>query len=341
MINRCLVYVLTTLLVISCDIESSNSYYIGNPEIDLNIPDFFPELNPSYYSNKPTKYGVELGKSLFNDKRLSADNSVSCASCHIQSAAYADREKQAIGFNNQVGLRNTPPIQNLAFMDYYNWDGSKLSLEKQAIVPIITPEEMNSSVGEVMAKLEADPYYTELFQKAFGDHQITPERIFRSIAQFEYSLISSNSKYDSVMAGKDSFTAEEQKGYDVFKNNCASCHSTALFTDQSFRNIGFPIHTSSEEAGRARVTGDMEDYMSFRVPSLRNIAFTAPYGSFGQFDTLKDVLDYLDDGVIEADNLDPILKNNNNRIPLTEEEKHHLIAFMITLSDLNFINEEN
>ena len=112
-----------------------------------------------------------------------------------------------------------------------------------------------------------------------------------------------------------------------------------MFTDQTFRNIGFPVNTNSNEAGRARVTGDPKDYMSFRVPSLRNIEYTAPYGSFGQFATLKEVLDYLDNGVIAADNLDPILKNNNNRVPLTEEEKEALISFMKTLSDPNFIGQ--
>ena len=134
------------------------------------------------------------------------------------------------------------------------------------------------------------------------------------------------------------------KGYATFQQKCSSCHSTALFTDNSFRNIGFPLSSlldgnGNPEEGRMRVTGIKDDYMKFRTPSLRNVEFTAPYGSFGQFRTLKDVLDYFDNGVLYANNLDPILKNNGNRIPLTENEKTNLIAFLRTLSDKKFIGQ--
>src|SRR5690606_15728459 len=176
----------------------------------------------------------------------------------------------------------------------------------------------------------------ELFQKTFGDENITPERIYRSIAQYEYTLISANSKYDKVKRNEATFTENEMLGYQVFKQKCTSCHSTELFTDQTFRNIGFPINTNSNEAGRARITGNMDEYMSFRVPSLRNVEYTAHYGSFGQFATLKDVLDYFDKGVLGADNLDPVFKNNGNRSSLTEPEKEHLISFMKTLCDIEF-----
>lgn len=142
-------------------------------------------------------------------------------------------------------------------------------------------------------------------------------------------MISAGSKYDKVKRNEgEAFTESEERGYHAFKQKCASCHSTELFTDQSFRNVGFPLNLSTEEAGRARVTGIPADYMSFRVPSLRNVEYTAPYGSFGQFSTLKAVLDYFDNGVLDADNLDPILKENGNRIPLTEQEKQDIISFL-------------
>lgn len=324
-------------LLASCSNDDYEPILFDNPELSLNIPIGFPEVNNSFYTNKPTKYGVELGEKLFHEKRFSADNTISCANCHIQSSAFADNNSQAIGIEGRIGLRNTPPIQNLAFMRFYNWDGSKLSLENQPIVPIITHEEMDSSILEAIEKIQNDASYRTLFQKTFGDENITPERIYRSIAQYEYTLISANSKYDKVMRNEgENFTESEAQGYQVFQQKCASCHSTELFTDQSFRNIGFPVNTDSNEAGRARVTGDMNDYMSFRVPSLRNVEYTAPYGSFGQFSTLKDVLDYFDDGVLDADNLDPIFEDNDNRIPLTEQEKEDLISFMKTLSDLKF-----
>lgn len=329
------------LLLSSCRKEGDVAPVVyDNPVLTLDIPDGFPELNSSLKSNMPTEYGVELGKKLFYDTKLSANNTISCASCHQQQYAYADVNAQAVGIYGRVGLRNAPPIQNLAFMKFYNWDGSKLQLEKQPIVPIITHEEMNSSILEVMGKLEQETDYIELFRKAFGNDSITAERIYNSIAQYEYTLISANSKYDSVIRGNGAtFTEAEAAGYQTFQDKCKSCHSSELFTDQSFRSVGFPLNGSVDEAGRARVTGIASDYMSFRVPSLRNAEYTAPYGSFGQFPTLKSVLDYFSDGVLAADNLDPILKEQGNKIFLTEKEKQDLIAFIKTLSDKRFIGK--
>ncbi|WP_394350561.1 cytochrome-c peroxidase [Myroides fluvii] len=331
---------LPVLGLMSCRSDDSYEPIESNPFVDLIIPADFPSLNPAFYNNPPTKFGVELGKKLFFDPRLSRDNTIACATCHIQSNAYADHQKQAVGIEGKVGLRNVPPIQNLAFMLYYNWDGSKRQLESQVIVPIITPEEMHASIVEVIGKIQEDSDYQKLFQQAFGDKRITDQRIYQSIAQYEYTLISANSKYDQVQRKETAFTPKEQYGYEVFQVKCASCHSGALFTDQTFRNIGFPINSDSNEAGRARVTGDLNDYMSFRVPSLRNVEYTGPYGSFGQFKTLSEVLDYMDQGVLDADNLDPIFKENENKIPLTAEEKEALLVFMQTLSDVNFIGRQ-
>ncbi|POR28407.1 cytochrome-c peroxidase [Flavobacterium columnare] len=312
---------------------------INNPELILEIPQKFPPFNSFFLRNKPTKYGVQLGEKLFNDKRLSKDNSISCASCHIKENAFTDKNPKAIGILGRIGLRNTPPIQNLAFMNFYMWDGNELELEHQPIVPIITKEEMGSSVLEIIAKIEEDKEYQSLFKKTFGEDKITQEKIFRSIAQYEYTLVSSNSKYDKVMKKEEAFTINEKKGYETFQKKCINCHSTELFTDQTFRNIGFPINPNKDEVGRARVTGEDQDVQAFRVPSLRNIEYTAPYGSFGQFASLKDLLDYFDKGVLNADNLDAILKNNGNKISLTEEEKINLIHFMKTLSDQIFIKK--
>lgn len=325
-------------LLTSCNNDDADMIAIDNPEIALNIPSGFPEVNSFVSLNKPTKYGVELGEKLFSDKRFSADNTISCSSCHIRANAFSDDKPQAIGIQGRVGLRNAPSLQNLLFLKFYNWDGSKLQLETQPLVPIITHEEMDSSILEVIGKIKDDSDYKALFRKTFGDENLTPERIYKSIAQFEYTLISSNSKYDKVKRNEGAtFTESELEGYKTFQQKCASCHSGELFTDQSFRNIGFPLNTNTNEAGRGRVTGIVSDFMSFRVPTLRNIEYTAPYGSFGQFSNLRSVLDYFDNGVLESDNLDPIFKNNGERIPLTEEEKIDLISFMKTLSDNQFI----
>ncbi|AZA85092.1 cytochrome-c peroxidase [Chryseobacterium lactis] len=328
------------ILLISCNNDYYEPLSNENPEISLNIPFGFPELNKSVSSNKPTKYGIELGEKLFQEKRLSADNTISCSSCHIQSNAFADHNAQAIGIQSRVGLRNAPAVQNMMFMKFYNWDGNILQLEKQPLVPIITHEEMGSSILEVIGKIKDDLIYKDLFRKTFGDENVTPERIYKSIAQYEYTLVSANSKYDKIKRGEDEkFAESETQGYVTFQQKCVSCHSTELFTDQSFRNIGFPVNPNTNEAGRGRVTGIPEDYMSFRVPSLRNVEYTAPYGSFGQFPTLRAVLDYFDKGVLNADNLDPVFKQNGNRIPLTEQEKINLISFMKTLSDREFVKK--
>lgn len=325
------------LFFTSCSSDGTDMISIENSEVTLIIPSGFPELNAFVSQNKPTKYGVELGEKLFSEKRFSADNTISCSTCHIQANSFADHNPQAIGIEGRVGLRNTPSLQNLAFLKFYNWDGSKLHLENQPLVPIITHEEMDSSILEVIGKIKEDPTYKDLFKKAFGDGNVTPDRIYKSIAQFEYTLISANSKYDRVKRNEASFTDDEMKGYQIFKDKCASCHSGELFTDQSFRNVGFPINTNTNEAGRARVTGLATDYMSFRVPTLRNIEFTAPYGSFGQFADLKSVLDYFDNGVLDSGNLDPTIKTNGRRIPLTDAEKADLIVFMKTLNDEVFL----
>ncbi|MDR6527019.1 cytochrome c peroxidase [Chryseobacterium rhizosphaerae] len=325
------------ILLISCNNDNYEPVSYDNPQVSLNIPFGFPELNNSVKSNVPTKYGVELGEKLFQDKRLSADNSISCSSCHIQGNAFADNNAQAVGIENRLGLRNVPAIQNMMFLNFYNWDGNILQLENQPLVPIITHEEMGSSILEVIGKIKTDLMYRDLFRKTFGDETVTAERIYKSIAQYEYTLISANSKYDRVKRNEgEVFTENEAQGYQTFQQKCASCHSTELFTDQSFRNIGFPVNPNTNEAGRGRVTGLPGDYMSFRVPSLRNVEYTAPYGSFGQFPTLRAVLDYFDKGVLDADNLDPVFKNNGNKIPLSEQEKTNLILFMKTLSDREF-----
>ena len=338
-----LIFILLLSLLASCNKNNQEeTQQITNPRLSLAIPTNFPPLNPLIETAYPTQYGVALGDKLFHDVRLSRDNSISCATCHIRGQAYGDRNPRAVGVAGRIGLRNTPPIQNMAFLTQYMWDGAVVDLKEQPVTPIVTHEEMDSSLLEVIKKLKDDAYYKEAFAKAYGDSHITSERVLGSIAQFMYTLISANSKYDHVIRDHTAtFTPLEQQGYALFEAKCASCHKGTLFTDESFRNIGFPEHPDTvEEAGRGRVTGSEDDLYRFRVPSLRNVAYTAPYGSFGQFATLKEVLDYFDRGVRDYPNLDPMLKNNGGRIPLTEQEKEALIAFMKTLSDPKFIGRE-
>src|SRR5690554_4548986 len=166
------------VLFLSCHRED-HAAPVENPVIPLIQPHGFPDFNPAVKSNPPTLYGVELGEKLFHEKKLSGTNQVSCAHCHQPSKAFTDGLPQAIGVRGRVGLRNTPPIQNLAFLQHYNWDGHKRTLESQALVPIITREEMDSSILEVMEKLQKDSTYKNLFLKAFGDVEMTADRIYQ------------------------------------------------------------------------------------------------------------------------------------------------------------------
>lgn len=317
-----------------------------NSTIDVKFPTNFPQRNPLLKDFVVTKFGVELGEKLFEDKRFSKDNSISCATCHKKENAYADQGKAiSPGVDGLLGFRNAPPIQNLYWLKDYMWEGAVTDLELQPIIPITTEQEMCSTISSVVSKIKDDKEYQNLFFTVYGDSNINANRILNAITQYELTLVSSDSKYDNVTRNEgETFTDTENQGYQTFQQKCASCHSTAIFTDNTFRNVGFPKSTlvdgnGNPEEGRMRVTGIAADYMKFRNPSLRNVEYTAPYGSFGQFATLKDVLDYFDNGVLYADNLDTILKNNGNKIPLTEEEKTNLIAFMKTLSDKKFVGK--
>lgn len=329
------------LLCFSCQPKEDESISIDNPKIKLKKPSNFPDFDAyNLRTNAPTKIGVLIGEKLFYDPQLSRDNTLSCASCHIREFAFADKNPQAIGTEGRIGLRNTPPIQNMIFLNTYMWDGAVIDLKDQPIIPIITHEEMDSSIEEVLKKIEKNDTYKELFKKAYPNGKITSERILESLAQYMFTLISANSKYDKVMRNEGmSFSTEEQKGYAIFQQKCALCHKEPLFTDQSLRNIGFPKNPNRiEEKGEARVSGKIEDLYKFRVPTLRNIAVTAPYGDHGQFSSLEEVLLFFDHGVENDENIDSFLKENNYRIPLSQEEQRALISFLNTLTDNKFLN---
>ncbi|MDO4880144.1 MAG: cytochrome c peroxidase [Capnocytophaga sp.] len=337
--------ILISLSIWSCREEKTENIF-ENRRIHLHIPSNFPKIQYDLESNYPTEYGVELGKKLFSDPRLSLDNTISCAKCHQRKFAFTDpseiRTQRAVGVEGRIGMRNTPPIQNALFLDKYMWDGVITELHRQPIVPIVTDEEMGETLQNVENKIKDDPEYKILFKKAFGSDTFSRDGMLKAITQYMLTLISANSKYDKVIRNEgESFTAEEQKGLEIFKQKCASCHSTDLFTDQTLRNIGIPYNPETEDDGFRRGTGKQEDFLKFKVPSLRNVEYTAPYGRDGRYATLKDFLDFLTDGVQEYPNLDPEMRKyfaqtGKLGIPLTEDEKNALIAFMKTLSDEEF-----
>ena len=301
------------------------------------IPKGFPEPQYKFKNNPLTKEGFELGRFLFYDGRLSKDGNFPCASCHQQFAAFATYEHRlSHGFNNQFSYRNAPGLFNVAWQKELHWDGGVNHIEVQPLAPITDPHEMADNLDSIIFKLKKDSSYKRLFKAAYGDAAINSQRILKALAQFTASLVSANSKYDQVKRGEASFSRYEQPGYEIFQKKCASCHKEPLFTDFSYRNTGITLDSTLRDYGRMRITGNKADSLKFKVPSLRNVFLTSPYGHDGRFATISNVLEHYNSGVINSPTLDPSLKNG---IPLTNDEKFYLITFLGTLTDTSFVND--
>jgi len=302
-------------------------------------PSNFPEPVYNFAANPITKEGFELGRMIFNEPRLSRNNTITCASCHIQSSAFTQHGHDVShGIDDRLGTRNSPPIMNLAWSKAFNWGGGVHDLDLQPIIPITTHEEMDESLENVYNKLRAMPKYTSKFKAAFGTEEINTSRFMKALSQFMLMCISSNSKYDKVMRkeGGASFTTEELEGYNIFKDKCGSCHTEPLFTDGSFRNNGLGISAVNDK-GLYTATLIETDKYKFKVPSLRNLKYTAPYMHDGRFLSLNGVLEHYNSEVVATQNLDPILKGSKLGIALSENEKTKITAFLNTLNDEEFI----
>lgn len=332
-----------------CSCSSSDADYEDvvaiNELYNLEIPSNFPELKYTYPNNPLTTQGIELGKQLFYDGRLSSTNQVSCAFCHEQQHAFTHHGHDlSHGINDLVGTRNTPALQNLAFMDEFFFDGASNNLEMVSIVPIHNELEMNENLPSIISKISTDPKYIKLFGLAFPDKKISSTNMLKALAQFMTVLISSNSKYDKYVRNETGgeFSTQEKAGLAVFTQKCTSCHATDLFTDNSFRNNGLPLNPRLNDLGREEVSGNQEDRYKFKVPSLRNIALTAPYMHDGRFGSLESVLNFYSNGMVDSETIDPILKTSHGLgISLSSSEKQDLIAFLNTLTDLEFITNSN
>ena len=307
---------------------------------NMEMPSGFPEITFDITGNPITVNGVALGKKLFYEGRLSRNNTISCGFCHIQEYAFTHHgHPVSHGIDDKLGIRNAPPIQNMAFLRNYTWDGVSHHLDERSLVPITTDFEMDSSLPEAAGKLNADAKYKKMFAAAFGDENITGDRILKALSQFMATMVSADSKYDRYKKGNTVLSSEETQGMTLFQKKCSSCHSGELFTDESFRNTGMYYNTQFKDAGRYRVTLDQVDWMKFRVPSLRNVEYTAPYMHDGRFYTLEAVLNFYSDNVEDNPNLDPQLKQDGHLgIPMNTQEKQFIIAFLKTLSDKTFIS---
>lgn len=304
----------------------------------LQIPEGFPDMQIPE-DNPMTVEGVNLGRRLFHDPILSADNSQSCADCHGQTFSFTDSRRFSIGIDGIEGTRNAMPVINAGWMPALFWDGRKSSLEDQALEPVPNPIEMHQSWPDAVEKLKNHPQYPDLFFDAFGTREFDSMHVVKAIAQFERTLISADSKWDRYLRGEVQLTQAEAKGFEIFfteKGDCFHCHSTILFTDNLLRNNGLDaVHS---DKGLFDVTGNESDIGKFKTPTLRNVELTAPYMHDGRFATLEEVIDFYSEGLQFSPTIDPLMKNvHQGGIQLTDDEKQSLLAYLKTLTDTTFI----
>lgn len=302
----------------------------------FQVPKGWPQ--PAYdFKAKPlTKEKVALGRALFHDPILSRDNTISCSSCHLPNTAFTHVDHDlSHGIDGRIGTRNSPALVNLAWGKSFMWDGAVNHIEVQALAPIENHLEMDESIANVVKKLQATPVYGAMFKNAFGDTLVTGERTLKAIAQFMLTLVSADSKYDKVMRGEAAFNQWEEKGYTLFKSNCASCHKEPLFTNESFENNGLAVDTTLNDYGRIKITHRASDSLKFKVPTLRNVEVSYPYMHDGRFKSLQMVLFHYTNGIQQSPTLAKQLKNG---IVLSEDDKRCLIAFLKTLTDEAFLH---
>ncbi|MFD2742580.1 MULTISPECIES: cytochrome-c peroxidase [Sphingobacterium] len=319
------------------DLIEDNEVFVGFVQ-----PSNFPEPAYDFTRNPITKEGFELGRKLFYEPRLSRNNSIACGSCHIQSAAFTHHGHDVShGIDDRLGTRNPMPIMNMAWHKEFFWDGGAYHLDLAPINAIHSEVEMDETLPNVLIKLRARPEYRALFKKAFGTDEITDEYFLKALSQFMLLATSANSKYDKVMRAEDgaTFTTAEKNGYLLFQKQCASCHSEPLFTDLSYRNNGIRPNRSDDH-GRATVTANDKDMYKFKVPSLRNLSYTAPYTHDGRYLSVSRMLDHYRFDVSDLPTLDPIFKRADGTfgIPMTDAEKSDLLAFLKTLEDPTFLS---
>lgn len=303
--------------------------------LSFPIPPGWPAPSYDFKKNPPTLQGFVLGRRLFYDERLSRDSTISCASCHQQFGAFATYEHSlSHGVGNTLTSRNAPALQNLAWQKEYMWDGGISHLDLQPLAPMTAVNEMGETVGNVLHKLRRDTGYQRMFKEAFGDTTINTQRMTKALSQFVLMLVSAQSKYDRVTRGKDSFLLPERLGYAIFQKKCSSCHKEPLFTDGSYRNIGLTLDNTLNDYGRMKITGSRQDSLKFKVPSLRNVAITHPYGHDGRFFSLLNVFDHYRKNMQLTLLTDTILQH---RLPLSNFEIGQLTAFLNTLTDTAFL----
>ncbi len=378
--------------IVSCanddtsNINNGYSNIYNLPEIPYNYSNpNFPETFTPYvfgFDNTPTDNpitddGVTLGRVLFYDKKLSNDNTISCASCHKQEYGFSDNTPKSIGISGEHTFRNSMGFANAGFYaaENFSWDHKAPNLEAQVLLPIEDEIELGNTLENLVEKLNDLAYYEPLFINAFGDSQITSTKISKALSQFIRSIYSFNTKYDrGIEITKDifidfpNFTAKENLGKDVFNGKltpgaigtCITCHlpnstplhfaqpipenaNQVIFSGAEPDNIGLDIDLNVEDNGLGVVLNIESFYGHFKTPSLRNIELTGPYMHDGRLETLEDVVEHYSSGVLAHPYLSAHMMNGEGEprhLNLTPEESEALVAFMKTLTDYELINDE-
>lgn len=327
------------VLLVSCMAESPADYTFNLPE-NLNLPMPVPEHNPT------TEAGVELGKKLFYDPRLSSDNQVSCATCHQPAKAFSDGLVLSDrGVSKKALLRHVPQLTNVGWYEGFFWDGGAKNLESMVFGPLTHPDEMGQDLTEMIFELSSDPSYPVMFKRAFGQDTIRSAYVARALAQYMRTIISADSRYDRYIRGEGGdLSPVEQRGMQLVQQKCAACHAfepgvTDYFTDFGYHNTGLNTrYPEGEEGlwkGRFRITFDSAQIGAYKTPTLRNLPQSAPYMHDGRFNTLMQVLDHYEYGVRQSPYLDKILQPTRGQtgIPMTSSEKEAILAFLHSLQD--------
>ena len=302
--------------------------------IYFEVPQGWPKPHYDFKNNPVSEEGFQLGRKLFYDPILSRDNTISCASCHLQATGFTHVDHElSHGVDGKIGTRNSLALMNLAWSKDFMWDGGVNHLEVQPLNPITNPLEMDETLEHVVQKLQQTQDYPGLFERAFGSSKITGQLTLKALSQFVVMLKSSNSKYDQVIRKETSFNEQEQKGYDLFKQHCASCHEEPLFSSNQFEYNGLAVDPTLNDIGRMKITGRKEDSLRFKVPTLRNIQFTFPYMHDGRFKTLTEVIKHYNslsrNKLLKKELAKPMNLTDNNRVDI--------VAFLRTLTDNEFL----
>ena len=304
--------------------------------------------------NPLTVQGVLLGKMLFYEKQLSGDNSQSCADCHRQETGFSDPLRFSVGVRGLEGDRQAMPVFNMAWhQNEFFWDGRAHLLRDQSIEPIQNPIEMDESLDNVISKLEASKNYRDQFIRAFGSPEITTARMALAMEQFMMSIVSADSKYDKFLAGEVQLTESEERGRILFETeynpffpessggDCTHCHGGLNFENDQYMNNGLDSESNQTDKGRELVTQDLTDRAKFKVPSLRNIAVTAPYMHDGRFQTLEEVIEHYNSGIKDSPTVsEHVGQTIGKGLFLSEQDKIDLINFLKTLTDYSFLEND-